>query len=208
LWEVAAAGVIAVLAFRTIAYLQFYPAWSNVAFYVLSPFRADGLLLGVLAAILVRNPGRLAFVRERRRALMLTGAALGAVLAFFTWKGWGLLSTAMSTAGHSTGSLLSDPLALTITSSGWLKRIFTGAHCAGWGHCLWLVLDPCSGARPRVPVRHRGPTFTHAFDLLPLTLALVGSLLLAHLSWTLFESRLVRYGHRFAYEEHKSSGLV
>jgi peptidoglycan/LPS O-acetylase OafA/YrhL len=91
LWGVAAASVIAVLAFRTIAYLQFYPAWSNVAFYVLSPFRADGLLLGVLAAILVRSPGRLAFVRERRRGLMLTGAALGLVLAFFTWKGWGVL---------------------------------------------------------------------------------------------------------------------
>jgi len=211
LWEVAAAGVIAVLAFRTIAYLQFYPAWSNVAFYVLSPFRADGLLLGVLAAILVRSPGRLAFVRERRRALMLTGAALGAVLAFFTWKGWGVLSAAMSTAGYPVlAAFYLIFLLLTITSSGWLKRIFSWRALRWLGtiaYGLYLIHVPALDLAFRL-FEHRSPRLVQAFDLVPLTIALGGSLLLACLSWTLFESRLVRYGHRFAYEEHKVSRLA
>ena len=211
LWEVAAAGVIAVLAFRTIAYLQFYPAWSNVAFYVLSPFRADGLLLGVLAAILVRNPGRLAFVRERRRALMLTGAALGAVLAFFTWKGWGVLSAAMSTAGYTVlAAFYLILLLLTITSSRWLKRIFSWRALRWLGtiaYGLYLIHVPALDLAFRL-FEHRSPRLVQAFDLVPLTIALGGSLLLACLSWTLFESRLVRYGHRFAYEEHNVSRLA
>lgn len=206
LWEVAAAAVIAVLTFRTIAYFHFYPAWSNVAFYVLSPFRADGLLLGVLAAILVRHPERLAFVRERRRALMLTGVALGVIPAFFTWKRWGVLSTAMSTVGYSVlAAFYLILLLLTITSSGWLKKIFTWRPLCWLGtlaYGLYLIHVPALDLSFRL-IEHRGPRLAHAVDVFPLMLALGGSLLLAHLSWTFFESPLVRYGHRFVYVEHK-----
>ena len=208
LWEVAAAGVITVLAFRTIAYLHFYPAWSNVAFYVLSPFRADGLFLGVLAAILVRNPERLGYVRKQRRALILTATALCGVLAFFTWKGWGVLSAAMSTAGYSIlAAFYLILLLLTLTSDGWLKRIFTWRELRWLGtiaYGLYLIHVPALDLSFRL-FEHGGPRLAHAVDLFPLTIALGGSLLLAHLSWTLFESRLVRYGHRFVYVEHKPS---
>ena len=202
LWEVATAGVIAVLAFRSIAYLQFQPAWSNVAFYVLSPFRADGLLLGVLAAILVRNPARLTFIRERRLALMLAGAALGMILLWFTWKGWGVLSAAMSTAGYSVlAGFYLVLLLLTITSTGRLKQIFS------WGVLRWLGTIAYGLYLIHVPAldlafrlfEDRAPSLTEPFDLVPFAIALAGSLLLAHLSWTLFESRLVKYGHRFVY---------
>jgi peptidoglycan/LPS O-acetylase OafA/YrhL len=101
-------------------------------------------------------------------------------------------------------------LLLTITSSGWLKRIFTWRPLRWLGtiaYGLYLIHVPALDLAFRV-LEHRGPRLVQAFDLVPLTIAMGGSLLLAYLSWSLFESSLVRYGHRFAYEEHKSSGLV
>jgi peptidoglycan/LPS O-acetylase OafA/YrhL len=209
LWKVATTGVIAVLEFRSIAYLQFYPHWSEVAFYVLSPFRADGLLLGVLAAILMRNPARLSFVRERRKALVLVGAFLAAALAWCTWKGWGVMSAAMSTVGYTMlGAFYLVLLLLTIASSGTLQRIFSYRALRWLGtiaYGLYLIHVPALDLSFRL-FEHRGPRLAHAFDLVPLTMALGGSLLLAHLSWTLFESRLVRYGHRFVYVKREPSG--
>jgi peptidoglycan/LPS O-acetylase OafA/YrhL len=202
LWKVVAAGVIAVLEFRSIAYLHFYPHWSEVAFYVLSPFRADGLLMGVLAAILVRNPARLAFLRERRRPFIVAGAALAATQAWFTWKGWGVMSAAMSTVGYTAlGAFYLVLLLMTITSSGWLKWVFSWRVLRWLGtiaYGLYLIHVPALDSSFRF-FEHRAPTLGQPLDLFALAIALAVSLLLAHLSWTLFESPLVKYGHRFAY---------
>ena len=110
----------------------------------------------------------------------------------------------MSTAGYSAlSAFYLILLLLTITSSGWLKRIFSWRGLRWLGtiaYGLYLIHVPALDLAFRV-FEHRGPRLEQAFDLLPLMVALGGSLLLAYLSWTFFESRLVRYGHRFRYME-------
>ena len=127
----------------------------------------------------------------------------------FTWKGWGVLSTAMSTAGYTVlAAFYLILLLLTITSSGWLKRIFSWRALRWLGtiaYGLYLIHVPALDLAFRL-FEHRGPRLVQSVDLVPLTIALGGSLLLAHLSWTFFESRLVRYGHRFRYLGDPPSG--
>ncbi len=125
-------GVAAIFVFRYAMFLH-YPEWSPAAFYVLAPFRADGLLMGVIAAIAVRDPVQLAAVRARRQWLIFAGAVLAAFLAFATWEGWGAMSPWMSTVGYSVlGAFYVVLLLLTVTSSGALKRIFS------WSSLRWL----------------------------------------------------------------------
>jgi peptidoglycan/LPS O-acetylase OafA/YrhL len=203
LWKVLVGGLAAVLIFRSIAYLRFYPEWKTAAF-VLLPCRADDLLMGVLAAIALRNPLAFDFILERRRWLYAAGASLAAGLAFCTWRGWGAMSTAMSTIGYTAlGGLYLALLLLTITSSGALKRVFS------WDLLRWLGTIAYGLYLIHVPAldfsfhffEHREPTLTRSFDLVPISIALGLSLTLSHLSWSLFESRLVRFGHQFVYCE-------
>jgi peptidoglycan/LPS O-acetylase OafA/YrhL len=47
-----------------------------------------------------------------------------------------------------------------------------------------------------------------AGDLLPVALTLVVSIGLAQLSWTYFESRLVRIGHRYTYNARPEVKMI
>ena len=61
------AGVAAIFVFRYAMFLH-YPKWSPAAFYVLAPFRADGLLMGVIGArsgTVGRRPGAAAVADPR-----------------------------------------------------------------------------------------------------------------------------------------------
>ncbi|MGC2198376.1 MAG: acyltransferase [Terriglobales bacterium] len=202
LWKVALVGVFAVLAFRSFVYLHFYPQGQTAA-YVLLPCRADGLLLGVLAAIAVRNQAALDFIRAQRHWLYSVAGLLFLALMVCTIKGWGVMGRVMSTIGYTGLAVFYLALLLfTITSNGILKRVFSWA-CLRWlgtiAYGLYLIHVPALDFVFHLFGR-RVPTIARALDLVPLTIALGASLLLAYLSWTLFESRLVKIGHRFTYE--------
>jgi peptidoglycan/LPS O-acetylase OafA/YrhL len=209
LWKVALGCVTATLFFRSAMYLHFYPDWRAAA-YTLLPCRADALMLGLLGAIMVRSPNILDVFHKRRKLLYLAAGCLGAPMVFLTFKGWGMMSTAMSTIGYTAMAMFYlSILLLAVTSNGTVKQMFS----LGWmrwlgtiayglylfhGPVLLFVFDA---------FEHRDPVLARPFDLMPMCTALVLSLLLSHLSWVFFESRLVRYGHRFVYLIPRSTPL-
>ena len=118
------------------------------------------------------------------------------------------MSTAVSTIGYSALAVLYLTLLVaTLNSEGMLRRIF----CLNW--LCWLGTIAYGVYLLHVPAldfsfdffEHGRPQLKHLFDLVPLTVALCMTLLIAHLSWEVFESRLVKLGHRFAYTRSRQN---
>ena len=202
LWKLITGMAIASVAVRSIGYLHYYPAWRSAA-YTLMICRADALLLGVLAALAVRNERAVAFLALRRNLLRGLALACCSVLAAMTLKGWGMLSTALSTIGYTCTALLYvSVLLMTVTApesvwgqlfrTGWLRWMGTIAYCLYLVHgdALAIVFRVFGYARPQL---------AYWYDLFPLVIALASSLLISHLSWKYFESGMVSIGHRFTY---------
>jgi peptidoglycan/LPS O-acetylase OafA/YrhL len=202
LWKLITALAIASVAARSICYLHYYPAWKSAA-YTLVICRADALLLGVLAALAVRNERALGFLTSRRYLLRSVALVCCALIAVMTLKGWGMMSTAMSTVGYTCTALMYvSVLLMTVTApaSGWghLFRIGWLRWMGTIAYCLYLVHGDVQGIVYRV-FGYARPRLAHWYDLFPLSTALACSLLISHLSWKYFESGMVSIGHRFTY---------
>jgi peptidoglycan/LPS O-acetylase OafA/YrhL len=202
LWKLISTLAIASVAVRSLCYLHYYPAWRSAA-YTLVICRADALLLGVLAALAVRNERALAFLASRRYLLRSLALMCFAVVVVMTLKYWGMGSTAMSTVGYTCTALMYvSVLLMTVTAPGsawgrifrtaWLRWMGTIAYCLYLVHAdvLLIVCRMFGYARPRLG---------HWNDVFPLATALAFSLLISHLSWKYFESGMVSIGHRFTY---------
>jgi len=207
LWKLIAAAAIAVPIFRSVAFLHYYPAWLTAA-YVLLPCRAEGLLLGVLAAMAFRNSFLSDSIQTKRRWLYTAAGIAVLPIALCIFMGWGTMSTAVSTVGYSALAVLYVALLVaTLNSEGLLRRIF----CLNW--LCWLGTIAYGVYLLHVPAldfsfdffEHGRPQLKHLFDLVPLTIALCMTLLIAHLSWVLFESRFVKLGHRFTYTKTRQN---
>jgi peptidoglycan/LPS O-acetylase OafA/YrhL len=196
---------IAMLAplWRTLA-LCFLPRGGIVG-YVSMPMRADSLLAGVFAAILIRTNDAWAMVERRRgwikiAVLVLAAAGLCAMALNATRIG----SPLMSTVGYS-GIALFYALVLLLALSGprgrlgrFLRGRWLGAlgeiaygtyllHVAIIGICFGLIF----GSAPRVT------TFTEFGVTL---LALAVTVVIAKASWTFFEKRMMVVGKRYSYD--------
>jgi len=171
----------------------------GVAAYVLTPMRADGLVAGVLGAVLLRSPEGRALLVRRRRALEITACALAAsTLGFVLLGATDNTSALMSTVGYSwLAALYGSVLVLAVSGPSsrlsallrtrwlrWVGEIAYGTyllHVAVLGACFALVF----GREP------------HIRDRVELGVALLAAALtfvLARLSWTLFERPLMRMG--------------
>jgi peptidoglycan/LPS O-acetylase OafA/YrhL len=200
LWKLMTALVIASVVVRASCYVHYYPAWRSAA-YTLVICRADALLLGVLAALVVRDERARAFLAMRRNLLRSVLLACCSVMAAMTYKGWGMMSTAMSTVGYTCSALMYvSVLLITLTTPGsawgrvfrigWLRWLGTISYCLYLVHCdLLTVVYRLFG--------YRQPRLLHWYDLFPVATALACALLVSHLSWKLLESRMVSIGHRF-----------
>lgn len=173
------------------------------ASYVLMPCRADALLLGVLAAILLRDP--VARARIQNSAFFFVALlVLFLGLLFLLLRAPDYASPLMSTLGYSWLALLYANIlvyAVTRPTSSlskllrqewlcWLGAIAYGTYLLHQGaqRLVFRVfsIDP--------------PAVSGIYSLLITLVALAFTLLVARISWTYFEKPLVRIGHRSDYK--------
>jgi peptidoglycan/LPS O-acetylase OafA/YrhL len=195
-------GIFCAPVLRTAIYVN----WPQkaIAAYVLMPCRADALLLGVLAAILLREPRWRQRIECAKPIWSVAFPIFLLGLGYLTWKWPYLASRLEATAGYSWLALFYVSLllySLTRPNSvasrvlrmkwlGWLGSIAYGTYLI---HDIVLGLFFAYGWKS-APVVNSGAT------LLTVLAALVFALSIAWLSWRYFEHPLVRYGHRLSYK--------
>jgi peptidoglycan/LPS O-acetylase OafA/YrhL len=172
--------------------------------YAMMPFRADALLLGVIAAALVRDPKAWEMLQQRREGIKVAAGLLGAVLLGFMLRGWYTHEAApICTAGYTLIALFYVCILLLAVTRGegrlsallrarWLRSLGGIAygtylfHVAVQGICFGVIF----GHEPRI---------TSWAELATEALSAAITIAIANLSWTLFEKRMVSLGHRFAF---------
>jgi peptidoglycan/LPS O-acetylase OafA/YrhL len=186
---------------RTVAY--FALPHGGLAAYALMPFRADSLLLGVVAALLVRSRLGWAYLTSHRGHLKVLLAVLSLGLLALMVKSPGMDSMGMATFGYSWLALFFVTillLALTrpegrlgsLLAHRWLRWLGDIAYGTYMLHVG--VLGVCFGL-----VLRRAPQMTNLTDLAVTVLAGFATLALARVSWLYFEKPLVARGHGFQY---------
>ncbi len=173
--------------------------------YTLVFCRADALMLGVLAAILVRRSRGGDIAGKHTRAILLSAASfLGAVLLIFIKRGWGPYSFAISTAGYSVLAAFYCCLLLLAISPrenpfrsllrcGPLMKLGSVAYCVYLVH--GLILNGTYFLMTKDP-----PHLKHPRDLIPMLISLMLTFAVAAISWRYFEQPLIAAGHRFRYK--------
>lgn len=183
------------------AWLVLGSGYGAVSAYVLLPARMDALLLGVIAAVLFRQPQFREQVRQSQRSIWICVILLGAALLFFAMQGFGLGSVLMSVIGFSViAYFYLGVLILTLCSkNATLSRVLTFKPLRFLGQVsffVYLFHYPVLGIVHHV-LRGRTPSF--ADGVLPTLLALGITLLAGWVSWHFLEKHLVGMGHRFSY---------
>ena len=178
-------------------------AYPGLASYVLTPTRADALTLGVLAALLVRNPTFWNWLQSNRRLLWSATGIFFAGMVYMTWQGYDALSYPMTTWGFtwlaafytcllliavsSTGGLVSRLL-----QTGWLMRLGTLAYCSYLVHVAFMNAL-------RHPLKAHFPQYPVAAWLVGGVLGTALTLTVASLSYKYFEKPLLKRGHEYSY---------
>ncbi|HWA87495.1 MAG TPA: acyltransferase [Opitutus sp.] len=179
-------------------------AGNPMAAVFLLPTRADGLLFGVLCAMLIRNPAVVAIIRRHDWLLRATIILLGVGFAVGSWQNYPADSRPMILFGYSLLNVLFSAVLLHVVlfPSAPLARLLTARplvtigltsyfiylfHTPIWYLLHWFLLH-------RPPLHydwHAG-----AVTLLALLLTFVA----ARLSMRWFEGPLLRFGRRVSYE--------
>jgi peptidoglycan/LPS O-acetylase OafA/YrhL len=176
-----------------------------VASFSLMPSRADALLLGVAAALLVRKRSMWESLKIHRQRLVLAWIVLLAGLPLFILfkEAEPLKSFWMSTVGLSwlaffyLGLLL---LAL-IYSNGWLGGVLRNTWLKALGtisYGVYLLHWPVLGLTFMI-FQHKKPWAETPGERGLVLLALALTIGLASLSWSIFEKPLLKIGHTVKY---------
>ena len=194
-------GICLAPIFRTA--ILFASPGNSIAPFVLLPCRADALLLGVLATILLRKEQYREVFRKSGRyfavvfALLLCGLA---VLAFrFSYPFWPV----MQGIGYSwVAFFYATVLVFALTRrDGLVGRFFRNSLLRRLGtlaYCTYLIHQTVQGLVFALILR-RPPKIDDMNGLLCALGSLFMTLLVASVSWRYFESRLIGMGHRVNY---------
>jgi len=183
--------------------LQSSMAYPALASYVLTFTRADALSLGVLAALLVRNPISWTWLQSHRRALCSIAGVLFLGIAYMTWQGYGALSFPMVTWGYSWLALFyTSVLLIAVTSTeGPVARILKNNLLIKLGtlaYCSYLVHVAFMNA-VRHPLKAYFPQYPVGAWLMGGILGTALTLAVAWLSYKYFEKPLLRRGHKYSF---------
>ena len=177
----------------------------KLASFYLMPCRADALLVGVAAALLVRHQSIWDWLKSQRRQLASGWIVLLAALpCFIVFKETNpVLSFWMSTIGFSLLALFYLGLLLLalVYSDGWLGRILRTSWLKALGtisYGVYLIHFAVVGFIFGI-FRHKRPWAETSAEHALVLLALVSTIAIACLSWTFFEKPLLKIGHNVKY---------
>jgi peptidoglycan/LPS O-acetylase OafA/YrhL len=198
-------GIVLAPILRTVLLFAFPRNW--VAAFVLMPCRADALLFGVLAAILLRKEDLRELFRRNTRHFAIVFVVLVAGIAFLTLRFYSAASPLMQRIGYTWIALFySTVLVFVLTHpDNLLSTIFRSAALRWLGtlaYCTYLVHQAVKGFVYGL-FWGREPAITSVHEVLASLFALACTLTIAALSWRYFESPLIRQGHRLAYRSQK-----
>ncbi|HEU0009114.1 MAG TPA: acyltransferase [Verrucomicrobiae bacterium] len=181
--------------------------WSDAApgfaGFVLMPARADALLLGVLAALAIRDPGFAAAFARNRVALGCVSVGLFGGMVVLAVYGWRLPHIASHLAGHLWIAAFYGLLIVWISAkpSGALGALMRFPALRALGVVSYAVYLFHVPVLETVFALARGqpPALRAASDAMLILASLGVTIGLAALSWRLVEKPLLRLGHRFKY---------
>lgn len=190
--------------FRLTAGFWLNPEAARQAAIVLLPARCDCLAAGIVVATLVRNPGLTASFKAYSSSIQGATVVGLCTLLVFPFANLGQNSPATLGLGFSWIALVGAGLVLCLHErlSPWLGRIFGHSLLRYFGKISYslylfhmaflLILWALVFREPPAVGSTRGVFFV--------VLALASAIGFSHLCWVLFESRLIRFGHRFSYQ--------
>ncbi|HYS52475.1 MAG TPA: acyltransferase [Thermoanaerobaculia bacterium] len=182
-----------------------YGELGHLAGYVLTPCRADALLLGALCAHIVRDDTLKSAVVRHRKIVYAIFAGSAAGVAMMAISGITLWTFPMTSYGFSLlavfyASLLlivviapESPLGGLMRNRG-LRRLGIVAYAA------YMFHQGVSGLCYAI-FRGHYPQMLRGSDAMVSATALLVTLSLAGLSWVAFERPILRIGHRFQYQD-------
>jgi peptidoglycan/LPS O-acetylase OafA/YrhL len=179
------------------------PERAGYAVYVLPFTRMDTLLLGVLIALLARNPVSWAAIVARRRWIQVAFWVLLAGVAVFTLQKWTIGTVPMSLVGYTWFGAFYAAIVLLVLSDrdGLAARVFSTRPLmalGGLAYGIYLFHQPVLGIL-HATMRGQVPRLLNVQDALVTLTAAALTLGLAHFSWRYFEKPLVRRGQTFEY---------
>jgi peptidoglycan/LPS O-acetylase OafA/YrhL len=180
--------------------------WPHYAYgiFTLMPCRADALLLGVLAAMLLREPAWKTRIQRARLyfSFAMPGLLLG--IAYLDWKSSNAGSPLMQSVGHTWLALFYvNVLLFVLTRPASLVSRALHAKWLAWlggiAYGTYLLHQLVQGLLFGYLWGHE-PQITGVPTLLTAVGALALTLLIARLSWRFFEQPLIRFGHQSSYQ--------
>jgi peptidoglycan/LPS O-acetylase OafA/YrhL len=186
----------------------------SIFMYVLLPCRAEGLLLGVLCAWLVRNAKILEWVKSRRDWLFLIFIVLlcGMVYlnVFAARLGWerSINSFEMISFGYSWISLFYAFLLLMVVTSqtgpfAFVMRMPLLRRLGIISYCIYLIHLAINNFAHELVFGKSGTALNHLSDGIVTLAAFALTLGLAALSWKFLEKPVINWGHSFLYGNPK-----
>ncbi len=186
----------------TVCGLRSYACLSGVVTqnqaYVFPLFRADALMIGIGSALLVRNEKFMEWLRSNPWALYIALAVLGTAIAKM---GSALPAEHMSPAtplmtfGLTVVALFYATLLLLALTrpkepAAIVGRFYPLRYLGKLSYCIYLVHEIFFG-------------LTEADEKYMVIVACVSTIAFAQISWTFFESKLLKFGHRVKYGQAK-----
>jgi peptidoglycan/LPS O-acetylase OafA/YrhL len=190
------------VAVRVGMYLHYGPEWGTAA-YVLIYTRADALMLGVICAVLLRDRRWKELLVKETWVVRAGVVSFGIGVLVLTYRRWGMGTLPMCTLGFTCMALFyASILMLTMVSpKGLVSRICQARWLMWTGTIAYglYLLHGFAAVWTFRTLRGTGPQMANWGDGITAIVALGAALAISRLSWTYFESKLVRLGHRFTY---------
>lgn len=193
--------IVAAPIFRMLAF--YVPPHSAFPNYVLTPARADALLLGVFAAYLVREKNAAQWLADHTRSLYLALSVLLLGVISLSLVSTALWYLVVNSYGYTWLALLYAFLILIAVTEkqGIVTRLTTTPALRQLGvlaYSTYLFHQTVNALAHGLLLNHAAQLQTAADALVSLG-ALALTLLAAYLSWTFYEKKIVAWGHSYAY---------